>query len=507
MMKKITTYLMIAVMAFGVTSCLEKYPEDAVLADEAINTVEEADQLVIGIYSAFQSPALYSGNLTLLPDLQADFVYAVEGYSNTYGDIWRGEILSTNGQIASVYSALYYIVGQCNFFLEYAPRVAANTTDDAKLEKLDQLYGEVYLARALAYSELIKMYCKSYESESDAANELGVVLISKYESDEPVKRASLKESYEFVLSDLKKAEELLVLEEDYNPSIHGPLYSSYYFNEYVAYALHARIALYMKDYDAAIEYATKVIDSGYYSLSSASDIYTNGQSYYQYMWSHDLSTESIWQVGFTINSYGAPLGQIFWNYDYRSYRPDYVPAQWVLDLYGNNDLRYISFFQELPTGYTHGLVWPLLVKYWGNEEFLSYNILHTCMPKVFRLSEQYLIRAEAYAQQGDYNKAGKDISSLRKARYRSYSSGTSMNADNAMDIVEEERVKELYMEGFRLMDLKRWHKGFEREPQTHTLSNGNRLKVEKDDPSFVWPIPQHELEAPGADIEPNESNK
>ena len=31
--------------------------------------------------------------------------------------------------------------------------------------------------------------------------------------------------------------------------------------------------------------------------------------------------------------------------------------------------------------------------------------------------------------------------------------------------------------------------------------------VEKDDPLFVWPIPQHEIEAPGANIEPNESNK
>ena len=30
--------------------------------------------------------------------------------------------------------------------------------------------------------------------------------------------------------------------------------------------------------------------------------------------------------------------------------------------------------------------------------------------------------------------------------------------------------------------------------------------VKKDDPLFVWPIPQHEIEAPGANIAPNESN-
>lgn len=72
---------------------------------------------------------------------------------------------------------------------------------------------------------------------------------------------------------------------------------------------------------------------------------------------------------------------------------------------------------------------------------------------------------------------------------------------------QAERVKELYMEGFRLQDLKRWHKGFKRKPQDQSLTNGSSLKVEKDDPLFVWPIPQHELDSPGSQVEPNESNK
>ena len=136
------------------------------------------------------------------------------------------------------------------------------------------------------------------------------------------------------------------------------------------------------------------------------------------------------------------------------------------------------------------------------------QLLHVSEPQVFRLSEQYLIRAEAYAQKEnpDYSKASKDIAELRKARYSSAVS-TALTADNAMDIIEEERVKELYMEGFRLQDLKRWHKGFERTPQEQSLSNGSSLKIEKDNPLFVWPIPQHELTLPGANIEPNESNK
>ncbi|MBO7271733.1 MAG: RagB/SusD family nutrient uptake outer membrane protein, partial [Bacteroidaceae bacterium] len=64
-----------------------------------------------------------------------------------------------------------------------------------------------------------------------------------------------------------------------------------------------------------------------------------------------------------------------------------------------------------------------------------------------------------------------------------------------------------FMEGFRLQDLKRWGKGFERKPQDQSLSNGSSLKIDADDPLFVWPIPQHEIESPGANIEPNASNK
>ena len=48
------------------------------------------------------------------------------------------------------------------------------------------------------------------------------------------------------------------------------------------------------------------------------------------------------------------------------------------------------------------------------------------------------------------------------------------------------------MEGFRLNDLKRWHMGFERTPQTNSLAEGSSLKIEADAPRFVWPIPRHE---------------
>ena len=509
MMKKFVTYILLATMLLVPVSCLDKFPENAVPENSAITTVDEADQAVVGIYSSFLSGALYSGYLTLLPDIQCDMVYAVNGYTNTFGDVWRWEILATNPQIEAVYGSLYSLIGNCNFLLDNAAKLKPTLTSDTELDRLELYCGEAYFARALAYSELIKLYCVDYKSDEAAQNELGVVLKTKYYEEQPIKRASLYDSYQQVLSDLDKAAEYLKLDDDYDPAVDGYLYNnSVYFNEYTVYALRARVALYMRDYEDAIKYSSKVIDSDMFFLSSCNSQYSAGMNYYDYMWQYDLSSEVIWKVGFTSTNYGGALGTVFFNYDYTSFKPDYVPAKWVLDLYGSNDLRYNTYFYEAQTGYSHGLTWPLLYKYWGNQTLYSEaNLLNVSMPKVFRLSEQYLIRAEAYCQleTPDYAKAGKDISTLMAARYTNGS--VALNANNAMDIIEQERIKELYMEGFRLQDLKRWGKGFERTPQDQSLSNGSSLKVAADNPLFVWPIPQHEIESPGADIEPNASNR
>ena len=303
--KNIKTYILSGILALSMSSCLDKYPEDSIRMDQAINTVGDMDKLVYGIYDSFKSSALYSGNLTILPDLQADFVYCVKGYSNAYGDIYRWkDIKATNTNIEAVYADLYGVINNANFLLDHVDKVKANTNSDKELDKLEQCEGEAYFARALAYSELIKCFCKAYDSDEQAEKELGVVLTEHYYGNEPQKRASLKESYEFVLRDLDKAAEYLKVDEDFT----GSLYNEIYFNEYTCHALRARVSLYMHKYDDAIKYASKVIGSKYYTLEKASsNPYSNPVNDYKYIWTYGDSREAIWKVGFTVNSYGLSL--------------------------------------------------------------------------------------------------------------------------------------------------------------------------------------------------------
>lgn len=502
MLKNIKYYFAALVLMVGPTSCLEKLPGSSIPEGEAMQTFSDAEQVVTGIYAGLKSSALFSGSLTVMPDIQADLVYAVENFTNVYGSVWQWDILSTDSDVESVYAALYTIIARCNFYLDSIDEVMANELDVTNLGYLETYTGEVYTIRALCYSKLLECFCKAYDPAT-AENELGVVLRTKYSEPEPMKRASLKDSYDLVIDDLEHAEEYL--DNDFDQ------YNSIYVTAAAAQALHARVALYMQDWQTAIDYATMLIENDAFELADGTKNYSSTDTYLTYMWNYDSSYEIIWELGFTTTSYGGALGQVFLNADrdYMYTYPDYVPAQWVLDAYTDNDLRYDAYFYNYTTGYANGLTWPLLIKYFGNRNLISSaNMYMYSMPKLFRLSEQYLIRAEAYCNlpTPNYAAASKDLTTLRAKRFSGGAGAITVSSSNWLQTISEERVRELYMEGFRLNDLKRWHMGFERTPQTNSLAEGSSLKIEADDPRFVWPIPRHELEAPGSEIEPNESN-
>ena len=243
-MKKVFQRYIIALsVIISCQACLDKVPTDSIPMDEAITTAEDINQLMIGVYSSFKNPSLYTGALSVLPDLQTDLTYSVKENSNTYGDIWRwNEIKPTNPEIEGVYAALYGVINRCNFLLDNAEKVRNNTADDNDLDRIDQYCGEAYFARALAYSELIKCFCVAYDSEEQASSVPGVVITRHYNGNEAIRRSSLKESYDFILEDLDNASRLLSLGDDFDPDVMGVLYNTEYFNEYCCYALRARIA-------------------------------------------------------------------------------------------------------------------------------------------------------------------------------------------------------------------------------------------------------------------------
>ena len=120
-------------IAAGSVSCLEKFPGDAILEGESMTSFKGAEQVLTGVYSAYMSGALYSGYLTLLPDIQADLVHAVQGNSNNYGSIWQWDIRPTNSEIEAVYGSLYTVIARSNFYLDQVEELRETLIDEEEI--------------------------------------------------------------------------------------------------------------------------------------------------------------------------------------------------------------------------------------------------------------------------------------------------------------------------------------------------------------------------------------
>jgi hypothetical protein len=237
------------------------------------------------------------------------------------------------------------------------------------------------------------------------------------------------------------------------------------------------------------------VASGTYPLVTDAATFADG-------WTNDNLNEAIWQVAMTGPD---DIGNSFSYFIYNTSgvegedNPQYVPEDWALNLYARDDIRFQSWFdaRDIKTPVVGNLT--LLVKYPGNPLLYSAVTNYVNMPKVFRISEMYLIAAEAAMGREEEVVASKYINDLKTARIPSWKNVDYTGDDLVLEL-RQERVRELFGEGHRLNDIKRWHIGFSRSAgQDPALmqpgENYVSLKREADDPMFVWPIPTGELQA------------
>ena len=119
--------------------------------------------------------------------------------------------------------------------------------------------------------------------------------------------------------------------------------------------------------------------------------------------------------------------------------------------------------------------------------------------KAMRLSEMYLIRAEAHARKAspDFAAAAADIAAIRTARFGSAQTvPTYTSLNEAITNIKAERRIELCFEGFRYLDIKRFRNilnvGIERiSIDCETVPCSLPVSSEK----FTFPIPQAEINA------------
>lgn len=508
-MRIMRTIILTVVAALMTVSCedfLTETPKTAIPEEEAMVTLTDAEQVCLGVYSTFKNPSLYSGSLVQATEVQSDLFYAAKGYTNQLGAFYRWEVTANEPVLQNVYGGLYQIVSRCNFFLDHSVEVGKTLKTEAEKKTMQKYTADVYFMRAYAYSDLVRLFCDAY-NPATADKTKGVPLYLHYREGDGATvvkpRASLKECFEQILCDLDSAEVKQTRKGCDTPFI----------TEGAILALRARVLLYMQDWKGAEDYATKVIDHkiggvptysladiNYEMATPAGDVMDE----YSMMWLYDSADEIIWKIAFSDTDMGGSLGSLFMGINSGRYNPNYYPANWLLSSYQNFDMRYTIFFSNITS--TQGVRWEAMTKFPGNPEIDGAAGPHYVnMPKLLRLSEMYLIRAEARCMMEKTKYALEDLTKLRKCRIMNYGAAQSEQA-TLLGQIQDERARELVGEGFRLYDLKRWGLGFERLPQTGTIEGPNysSLKVLPGNRRYTWLLPQHEITASKGVVEQNE---
>lgn len=501
-MKKI--YIALLLAAGALTSCdMDLERAGAIGTDNGLQSKVDCQNFLNGIYNNLRSAT--AGEYVAIPEFQADMFQATVVNGNNYGDFSFGTVTASTGNIESQFYAPYNYMANINFFLPRAQALVdgGNLSDTDKAE-IEMMVGVAKFARAYYNYFLFDHFCQAYSADKAETPALGIPLVDEY-NPSPDRgsypgRSSMKETIDFINTDLSEAYTILKnYETEVSKAACAP--NSYRISSYAVEALQARVALLTNDFDTAISKSEDVIKSGIFSLCEIHD--------YASMWENDASTELIFVPYGSKQEAGAIAGTgAVWLYSSAKNTSYFIPASEAIAQYDANDVRGKVFFDE------YGIICdgaevdsPVFNKFPGNPALwtsTSNNLKNK--PKPFRLSELYLIAAEAYDQKGDAANANKYINDLRAKRISGYKS-QNMTGNNLRTAIRTERCKELLGEGYRLSDLKRWGVGFTRTcgygeigtwyndlATTLLYPNTRTLSYSAGDYRYVWPIPQAEIE-------------
>ena len=380
--------------------------------------------------------------------------------------LWNNTPQATNG----LWQRAYQLIARVNNVI----KVIDDGFEEPGVDQadLDQLVAECKFLRGLAYFDLARMFCQPI-SQGSGAGQLGVPVVLVTELGQPA-RNTLGEVYAQIESDLLDAEAGLP-----NVSSHGGTDAKAWATRYAARALLARYYLYTEDWQAAADYATAVISSGQFPLYTAAQYTTWDLGG---VWGTDAASEIIFEV------YGSEGNSSHSNWDVISYimspegYGDICASHDVYNLYEDADVRK-AMFRNYEPNYVNDL-WSL--KYPGKAP--DGSLREDNIP-VLRISEMYLIRAEAILQGASVSGATAygDLNAIRGNR-----GATLLDAGSTtLSSVYLERRMELCYEGHELFDLARTGRNLVR------VDYGGAVNQNIDFPDYRWamPIPQAELDA------------
>lgn len=491
-MKKIYFSILLASVV-GLSSCsMDEKPYGPLDDQTAIEDSTDLARFANVQYGSLRS--MTSGAWIYRPDIQMDEFHGLISNGNREGIFSNSAITPSTSETESFYASCYSVIATSNELIEKAKELTANTTDTLRISN-SMAVG--YFTRAFAYFWIADHFCQSYTQTDPNAAHSGAQIVTTYNPTGNTAaypgRSTLAETYSLIESDLNEAyNRLKAYENAGNKTAVAP--NATLLSSYTVEAMQARVALVKGDWQTALDKAKDVINSGVYTLTPIAD--------YNTLWTSDTGSEIIFQPFMNTSELGGSTGEEYISDSETS--ADYIPTFDVLAMYDDGDARFNAFFKVYNQLDVNGtkLQAYVLNKWPGNTTLrtgTTNNIVN--MTKPFRLSEMYLIAAEADARLNNAAEGSQFLNTLRTARITGYTAGT-YNANTLLSEVLSERKKELIGEGFRMSDLRRTGQGFTRYASHRenpnldqfVVARGRSISYTANDYRYTWPLPKTEFD-------------
>lgn len=395
------------------------------------------------IYAKIRDKSLLTGLSSGLSNQLGNYADELLCYStptNATYNFYNNILLNTNSSVADYWNLTYNQIYAANSIIE-----GTEKSTGLSLENKKQLQGEALFIRALLHFYLVNLF-----------GDVPYIKQTDYKTNSIVTRMPSNQVYENIIGDLEKSIEFL-------PEFYTDV-QRIRPNKLTARALLARVYLYNGSFSQAANNASALINENMlFSLTqNISEVFLIG------------SKETIWQLHSNISGQNTREGATF---IFVSTPPSLTSLNLdLINSFSNDDLRKSNWIKALSKGTS---TWYHAYKYkerLATASSKEYSI-------VFRLAEQYLIRAEARAQQGDLIGAKEDLNKIRHRAGLTHT--TAENKEEILKAILKERRLEFFTEfGHRFFDLKRLNK------LDQTLSG---VKPGWNTADRLFPIPQIEL--------------
>ena len=430
-------------------SCTDKDLDPTLPNDKdvavGIRYFEDIQGIANGMYDRMTVPTYYGRNMQIFGEVRSDNCFA-NGKSGRF--LYEAQMKVSPDNSYGSWEAMYAVISSANIIIQ---QDMGKISGD--LQKLHQIAGEAYIARAMAHFDLLRLY-----GQQHAGGNLGIPYIKSYRGENLTPtRNTVEENKKAIFEDIETG--LALMSEANNPK------TKQYFSTYAGYALKARVALYFKEWGKAKLAAQTVINSEKFKIVGVAD-YVNS-------WKTKNAVNSIFELAFSTSD-NNDLNSLHYIFQGETYG-DIEILENLISIFDENDIRKS----------------PVMIGYKTENDNQQLRNLgkfpssdHSDNIVLMRIEELVLILAEAKTELSETDAL--DVLNLIPAKR-----GAQLYTEATKENVLLERRKELCFEGFRFDDLARTGSDIPLVDQIRQKHGGPKYGSY----NFAFPIPTKEMTA------------